>query len=153
MVEWESGRWMVTLVVIMRGTSGAGKTTWARHHYPDALHLCSDDYVSGAFSPKKFKVAHEDMLWDLRGAMQDFPPVVVIDKCNIRLTAMEPYLKVARIRDAPVRVVTILADPLTAFQRATHGASARAVADMAALLESEGAKLPSWVVHDVVRIS
>jgi predicted kinase len=141
----------MTTLVLMRGVSGSGKSTYVVAHYPGAEIYDTDSHltVDGVytFDLARIPAIHDRLLVDVRGALRRKAPLIVVDKCNLSLTAYGPYLRLARLYGYSVTVVTLSVDPLAAYQRGVHGAPARVIATAAESLRRGDRGLPSWVTQ------
>ena len=95
-------------MVLIRGLPGSGKTTLAKTHFAGYIHCEADQYfeVDGVyrFCASKLRAAHDDCLRRAIEAMIADRPVVVSNTFT-RLWEMEPYLKAAKKRGVPVRII------------------------------------------------
>ena len=121
-------------VVIMRGISGAGKSTYTNMNFPGAV-VCSADFFFGRgdkynFNPKLLGKAHDSCFNTFEAAMGSNKPVIVIDNTNTTLREFKRYVESAQKRGYAVKVVRLVVDPAIAAQRNVHGVPAEKVQQM-----------------------
>lgn len=108
-----------SLVVICRGASGSGKSTWAQLLMKDAWEykgpysciIVSADHFfideeTGQYNFDKSLLteAHAKCFQDFREALDAKTPLIIVDNTNTRLWEFESYLKVAAEYNAKVVV-------------------------------------------------
>jgi len=117
---------MANLVVIMRGISGSGKSTYVKNNYPKALVCSADEFytdeVSGKFKYDADKIAlvHRLCFAKFLQALAKNEPLVVVDNTNIKLWEVSPYYLTATTMDYKVIVITLDCDPQVAWERNVH---------------------------------
>jgi predicted kinase len=93
-------------VVILRGTSGSGKSTFADYlaglsHLQGATICCADDYMlengEYKFSVDKLDMAHTKCKKKFLSALIHDIPLVIVANTNTRLNEIQFYLDVAKI--------------------------------------------------------
>ena len=91
---------MSKTVIIMRGHSGSGKSTWISNNVPDALVCSADFYFSRSgeykFNPKLLGVAHQHCKLEFARSLMADSPLVVVDNTNTTLKEMKYYVETAR---------------------------------------------------------
>lgn len=117
-------------VIILRGISGSGKTTYHKQHYPNAYVCSADNYFLDGdgnynFDAKLLGEAHKGCMTTFLTIMKNkkYVPkdtVVVIDNTNIELHDLTPYLRVAESYNCEVEIIRIECDPECAFKRNMH---------------------------------
>jgi len=122
-------------VVIMRGASGSGKSTYAKKHYPDAVVCSADSYFVDAqgdynFDPTKLGAAHGQCKRSFKDALDRSEPLVVVDNTNTTLRELQPYVQLARARGYDVDVVRVETPLDVAAKRNVHGVPFDAVKRM-----------------------
>jgi predicted kinase len=134
-------------LIIMRGISGSGKSTWARKNHPDAV-VCSADHFfldarTGvyAFNPAKLGEAHLDCWRKTLEWIQANAPVIVVDNTNTQLWEMSPYVQMGNAFGYEVLIVRVDTPVDVAAARNTHGVPAAAVKSMADRFQKV---LPFW---------
>ena len=126
-------------VVIMRGISGCGKSTYTRKHYPKAVVVSADHYFERngkyEFDREKLGAAHADCFRRFNQALQKREPLIVVDNTNTRKWEMERYYDAAVKAGYQVEVVRLVCDPDKAAKRNVHQVPADAVTNMASRFE------------------
>lgn len=142
-------------VVIMRGASGAGKSTYIKNNFPDAV-VCSADHFfineKGEYIYNKDLIskAHEACMRKFLHCVQSYPtslPVelIVVDNTNIRFAELSPYALVAKVCGYEVEVIRLCENVNVAAERNTHNVPLKVVKDMAKGMEN----LP-WYVNETI---
>ena len=133
-------------VVIMRGISGSGKSTWVKENYPDAI-ICSADYHFYKydrkqkreiydFDPTKLGEAHKECMLSFvhniakNKEMFKDDTVVVVDNTNINFHEVTPYLRVAQAYDWEIEIVRVECDWGVAWERNKHGVPLKTIKRM-----------------------
>ena len=123
-------------LVLVRGASGAGKSTYTKKHLPGAVVCSADHYFerSGSykFDRKKLGAAHGYCKGKAETYMKKGTPLVVVDNTNTQLREMKPYVKLARKYGYTVRFVRLETPVAVSAARNTHGGPEEAVRRMAA---------------------
>lgn len=133
-------------VIVMRGISGAGKSTWIKDHHPKAFVCSADKFFideSGKynFDPTKLSEAHKwclkkfsdyitNSIFQSDYIVHDFPTTVIVDNTNTMLWEMSPYVSLATAYDWDVEIVRLDCDVDVAAQRNVHGVPVKSVKDM-----------------------
>ena len=140
----------VRRVVIMRGVSGAGKSTFVRKHFADAK-VCSADsfFMRGGeykFNPALLGKAHGACKNDFVSALNDDSvKTIVVDNTNTRNREMKFYIETAlRNSDVTVYVVELTTPVGVAAGRNVHGVPREVVQNMRDRFENLA---PKWVHH------
>ena len=148
-------------VIVLRGISGAGKTTFVEENYErsgvKAISVSADNYMVDekgkyAFDPRRLDECHAKCLARFvalaQNAVNDSVigyDVIVVDNTNSTLWEVSPYVHVARAYGHDVRVITFLCDPRVAFERSRHGVSANVLVAMHSRLQESIASMPfAW---------
>jgi predicted kinase len=151
---------MVKNVVIMRGVSGAGKSTYARN-FSNAVILSSDDYwtrdggdYKENFNVEKLGAAHA---WNLRRYILTLESLnlpddttVIIDNTNTTIAELAPYYAVAQAYNVPVEIITLMVDPKVALARNIHGVPLKAHSAQYSRLVDNTPLIPRWWKHDIL---
>jgi predicted kinase len=146
-------------VIIMRGVSGAGKSTVALKLAEDAVsrqetaQICSADYffldINDAyqFDGSKLGDAHKDCLSDFLIAVEDDVDLVIVDNTNINVEDMAPYVALGELYGYEVEILQVDTPASVAMKRNVHGVPDKSVLRMENLLST--VKVPSRykVVH------
>lgn len=118
-------------VIIMCGVSGAGKSTYARKHYPDTVVYAVDNFLSydedNVYKDKPtLQRAYNKCL---RSFVENLPDYIlndediVIDNANTTITGIAPFISLALVFDCEVEVIMISCDPRKAWERNQHNVS------------------------------
>jgi len=115
-------------VYILRGISGAGKSTYARYLQRtegDVLICSADAYMDDGnggyrFDSRRLEDVHKYCLRTFIDGLQKRWSVVVLDNTNITFHEFRPYVVIAEAFDYEVEVVTITVDPGKAAERTRH---------------------------------
>lgn len=114
----------MTKVTILRGISGAGKSTFTKTHLPNAVVASADHYFGHGdnykFDHTKLGKAH-DFCYDTFTAAVDSGREVVVDNTNTKLKEFKRYLDYAAKKGCTVEVVRLKVDPKVAAARNVHG--------------------------------
>lgn len=106
----------MTVIRIMRGLPGSGKSTHAKMVIGEAGNagisgkICSaDNYFVGPdgvyrFNPKQLSEAHKQCFETFINALYDRVGMVIIDNTNIKLSEFEMYVKIGAIANIEVQV-------------------------------------------------
>jgi len=127
---------MTKRLIIMRGISGSGKTTYAHKNYPDAVFCSADDFyvdpLSGVydFDPAKLGEAHLYSWRKAHEAMMSGAPLVVIDNTHTQLWEMSPYIQMGAALGYDVLIVRMDTPVTVAATRNVHGVPEKAVRGM-----------------------
>jgi len=123
-------------VVIMRGASGAGKSTYIRNHLPgayvcsaDHFFICSDGVYS--FDPSKLGEAHNTCYYKFLCALSDWRNLIVVDNTNTQLFEFYGYVQLAKAYGYAVEVVRLDTPVHVAAARNIHGVDFTTVETMA----------------------
>lgn len=139
-------------VVVMRGVSGSGKSTYIGKHFPDAYVVSADHYFIGksgeyVFDRNKLGAAHGQCKHKFLAALKKGTPLIVVDNTNTKLFEMKPYVKAAKEAGYEVSFVRLETPVSVAAKRNTHGVPEEAVQAM----HDRMAEIPSdWGQETVV---
>lgn len=153
-------------VIIMRGVSGSGKSTYARKMYPGALMFSSDDYWT-CINPNKTYQENFDVTklgeahtWNMRRFIDymlhleklwNHSGTVIIDNTNTTLAEIAPYYAVAQAFGADVQVVTLDVLQSVAFKRNTHGVPEKAHMAQHLRLLATNVDFPPYWKHTIIK--
>jgi len=114
-------------VYILRGISGVGKSTYARHLksiVADTLICSADDEMDHGngyqFDGRRVEDAHKNCLRKFIDGVQKRWSMIVLDNTNILYHHFDYYIKIAEAFGYEVEIVTITVDPQVAAERTTH---------------------------------
>lgn len=142
-------------VVVLRGASGAGKSTYAKTRFQGKkVEICSAD----DFFMKEGKYVFDWRLLDRAHAsclrrfihLLSLPTdaeVVVVDNTNTTLVEIAPYMMVAQAFEWPARVVTIDVDEKTAEKRNLHGVLIPSIEKQLSNIRKADEQWPKWWKH------
>jgi predicted kinase len=143
-------------IIITRGGSGAGKSTWAKTNHPDAMILSADLhpglYTDGVFNPGKLGEAHAKCLLDFIEVCQDPQgnTTVIVDNTNTSVSEFAPYAQVGQVYGHSVQILTWIYDPVMAHARNGHGTPLKACIEQHRRLCEQTAFIPPWWKHDYI---
>lgn len=119
---------------IMRGTSGAGKSTYVAKNLrgvicsADHYFSCGGQYV---FDGSRLYHAHKQCFDNAHAACEAGKEDVIIDNTNTTLKEMKRYVDLAAEYDYEVEVIRMSAPVDVASKRNTHGVPEKSVQAMA----------------------
>lgn len=135
-------------VVIIRGISGAGKSTYIKQHLSDA-YVCSADHFfyndqgEYSFDPGKLGPAHGACKRNFVKALKQNKPLVVVDNTNTKMWEMKPYIQAAKDAGYEIEFIRLVTPVAVAAARNVHGVPLEAVSRMANRME----KLPTDLAY------
>lgn len=111
-------------VIIMRGISGSGKSTWVKKNVPEAV-VCSADhhFINDGvykFDWRELKQAHAACFKKFHEAVTCGLGVIVIDNTNTELHEISRYLGVIELFEYDLEIVRIECDLSVAQARNVH---------------------------------
>lgn len=157
---------MVNQVIIMRGVSGSGKSTYAYRNWPNGVVLSSDDFWTSQFKKgtyeENFDVTRlgEAHAWNLMRFIKCIELsiesrkrfTVVIDNTNTTPIEIAPYYAVAQaFKVKKIEIVSLDVLPAKAFERNLHGVPAAAHAGQTERFYANLDSLPKYWNHRIVR--
>jgi len=128
---------MSNYLLILRGISGAGKTTFVNHlkSGTDLVHASADFiHEQGGvykFDPAKLGEGHGLCFRMAIHAMQDRAKLVVVDNTHTMNWELAPYVLAGQAYGYKTAIVRLEIDPATAGQRNVHGVPQKSVDSMA----------------------
>jgi predicted kinase len=158
---------MVKKVIIMRGVSGSGKSTYARN-FSNAAILSSDDYwtrdggdYKENFNVEKLGAAHawnlrryiDCLVFESKTRSDENDITIVIDNTNTIVAELAPYYAVAQAFQVPVEIITLMVDPKIALARNVHGVPLNAHSAQYSRLVDNEKQIPRWWKHTIIRSS
>ena len=145
-------------VYILRGISGSGKTTLAKRRckmYPADVAttiISADDYMVGedgkyAYAKTKLRTCHSRCFGHFLELLdRKEHQVLYVDNTNTRLMEVSPYVRLAEAKGVffgDIRVVTVVCDPVVAWERSEHVADLHVILEQSKRLMEEGTP-PFW---------
>lgn len=121
--------------VILRGVSGAGKTTWGKSQAArvrDSLVVSADDYflqperdgtLRYKFDFARLTDAHDACLRLFAGAVANGEPLVIVDNTNTTIAELAPYVSLALAHGYDTELRTFTTPVEVAAARNVHGVS------------------------------
>ena len=123
-------------VIVMRGASGSGKSTYVKKHFPGA-EICSADqfFIDSKtgeyeFNPKMLGAAHGECKRNFKNSLRSKVPLVVVDNTNTMLKELQPYIMAAQAANYEIEVIRLEVPLDVAAQRNVHGVPYDAVKRM-----------------------
>lgn len=109
-------------VILLRGISGSGKSTWIKNNKPQATvvsadHLFIQSDGSYEFDQARLGEAHQKCFKAFIEALQKGSELIIVDNTNVTAWEMSPYIIGARAFGATVEILTIECDPEVAIAR------------------------------------
>ncbi len=109
-------------VIILRGISGSGKTTWIAKNTPEAFvvsadHFFLDENNEYRYDATKLQEAHESCYRAFIEALTDKRPLIAVDNTNVALWEITPYNLAARAFGYDVEILTLSCPPELAISR------------------------------------
>jgi predicted kinase len=121
-------------VTILRGISGAGKSTYTRENFPNATVCSADNFFmqNGVYNwdASKLGRAHDWCLNTFNEALRRNDSSIVVDNTNTKLREFKRYRDEALMYGYEVNVVRLVVDPAIAAARNLHGVPADKVQAM-----------------------
>jgi len=117
---------MSKTVTIMRGISGAGKSTYIRRNFPAALVCSADHYfINGKgeykFDRQKLSKAHGACREKFEAALASGAGHIVVDNTNTTVSEMKGYIQAAEKKGYQIQIFRLQVDPVVAAARNQHG--------------------------------
>lgn len=123
-------------VIILRGISGSGKSTYCKTHFPDGLVVSADnffidEYGIYRFNPANLGAAHSTCFQQfVRGILNDEVKTVIVDNTNTTLWEFKNYVDFAMINEDEIQVIRLVVSPEIAAARNQHGVPASKIQQM-----------------------
>lgn len=144
-------------IYIIRGGSGAGKSTWTKTNHPSAAVVSADHFfiVGGEykFDPARLGEAHAQCLQTFIALCQSKfagHTEIIVDNTNSTISEFAPYAQVGLAYGHNVQILTFLYDPVVAHGRNIHGAPLKVCIDMHSRMTEHTKLIPPWWKHDYV---
>lgn len=145
---------MANKVVIMRGISGSGKSTYVAKHCSGAKVFSADNFFTEVvgegkayvFDAKRLGEAHRWCMHKFIRAVTHQDPIgraesVVVDNTNLQLWEFMGYVQVAQAMGYEVQIVQMETPVHVAAKRNVHGVPPNKVEDMSRRFQ----RLPSFL--------
>jgi len=141
-------------VYIMRGISGAGKSTYIKNNLsnlPDSIICSADNFFMKdgkyEFDISLQKESHKFCLQEFITAIQSGKENVICDNTNVVVWQLSPYVCIAEAFGYEVEIIEIHITAELAAQRTLHG---RTEKDLKGTLFAMNQKLPrAWKVKKI----
>jgi predicted kinase len=122
-------------VTILRGISGAGKSTYTKANHPNAFVCSADNYFIGQdgvyrFDGRALGKAHDWCKQQFLNALQTSVDDIVVDNTNTTMRELKYYFDTAQDYGYGIEVVRLVVDPKIAAARNLHGVPAEKVQQM-----------------------
>lgn len=112
-------------VILLRGISGTGKSTYQKREFPDAI-VCSADHFflkkdgSYVFAKERLGLAHKVCFDKFSTAVEEQKPLIVVDNTNLSTSEIKKYVETAQKAGYDVEILTINCNPDIAAARNAH---------------------------------
>ncbi len=140
-------------VTILRGISGAGKSTYTKANHPNATVCSADNYfmLGGTyqFDGKKLGRAHDWCKNQFETALQRGDDDVVVDNTNTMMRELNFYVDTAAKYGYELKVVRLTVDPKIAAARNQHGVPA----DKVQAMQDRFQDFPGEILIDTTPVS
>lgn len=144
-------------VIILRGISGSGKSTWVKNNAANATVVSADNFFvqpdgSYVFDETKLQEAHRTCYAEFLAALERKDDLVVVDNTNVTAWEMSPYIALAEVKGYTVEILTLHVDPEVAIARKSL-VDPEKVRRIAKRLDEETKRLPFFMksLHRVVQ--
>lgn len=113
--------------LLMRGLPGSGKSTAASALaalVPGSRIVSADQHMfegGRPFSLDRLGECHLRCRADLRLAIKQKVPLVVVDNTHLKADDVRPYVRILHLANVPFGIVELRTDPEVAFARNSHG--------------------------------
>jgi predicted kinase len=109
-------------VIILRGISGSGKTTWIANNHPEAFVVSADHHFLDKdgnyhFNADHLQEAHEHCFRAFLNALEEKRPLIAVDNTNVALWEITPYSLGARAFGYDITILTLSCSPELAISR------------------------------------
>lgn len=135
-------------VIILRGISGAGKSTYARHlqeNCGEVLICSADEFMETArgykFNGRALEDAHKYCLRRFIDAVQKRWETIVLDNTNVLFHKFSHYVTIAEAYDYEVEIITITVDPEVAAERTQHDVPLKSLRSKSKALKDDLARV------------
>lgn len=108
-------------VTVLRGISGAGKTTWTKTYASSALIVTADRYFTKdgiyEFDPRMLQENHNKCFYDFMDAILKSAPWIVVDNTNVCAWEYSPYILAAQAYGYEAELLTLRCPVETSLSR------------------------------------
>ena len=139
-------------LIILRGPSGAGKTTHANQHYPDAWTCSADHYFETnngyEFDPRKLPEAHQACMFRFLNGIIAFKETIIIDNTFTQNWEYINYQTMGVIADYEITILEFMPATIQVLkliaQRNIHNVPEAIIAAMVMRFEpsNEATRIP-----------
>ena len=117
---------MIKTVIILRGVSGSGKSTYIQENFPDAVVVSADKYFYNKegeynFDATKLGQAHGSCRARFESALKAQKALVVVDNTNTRFKEFQYYVDMGHRYSYDVRLVRLVVPLEALYGRNVHG--------------------------------
>lgn len=144
-------------VIILRGVSGSGKTTYAfRLAQGNDNVIVSTDYFfmkSGKFvyEASKIQEAHSETLKNfIEVVTAGKHSTIFVDNTNTSVAELAPYAAIATAYGYSVKIITLIVSPNVAAERSSHRVPIEVIRKQASTLESNNPHIPRRWEHEII---
>lgn len=144
------------LVIILRGGSGCGKTTWANSQGNFSIYSADDYFIDPNSGEYRFDLdligdAHAHCLKSFANAVRlNESSRIIVDNTNTRVAEFSPYAALAAAYGYSVDIFTFVYDPVKAYKRSAHGVPLKECMNQYYRLIDETKNIPRWWNHDYI---
>lgn len=137
-------------VIIMRGVSGAGKSTWVKKNYPLAYVVSADLYFqaddgSYNFDASKLGEAHAFCLRRFTTLVSaNYGGDIVVDNTNTSVWELAPYAALGAAFGFDVEIHNLNVNIYTAVERNVHKVDAKTIEKQMHRMKQETSRIPKW---------
>jgi predicted kinase len=121
-------------IVVMRGVSGSGKSSFVFNNFPNATVCSADNFFMQTgeykFDGSKLRQAHDWCKNQFESALRRGDDQVVVDNTNTTMRELKFYVDTAAKYGYELQVVRLVVDPAIAAARNQHGVPAEGVQAM-----------------------
>lgn len=147
----------VAKVIVMQGTSGSGKSTYAKKkaNQPglNSIIVSADDFfvtpTGYVFDASKLGVAHAMCFGDFIHELRTGTELVIVDNTNSTAVEIAPYMLGASAFGYEAKIVRVNCSPRLAYERGKHGVSYDSIVACEARIQKVSC-FPSWWVLEQV---
>lgn len=139
----------VPKVVVLRGISGSGKSTYAKNlaaEVEDSVIVSADNYFykdgEYKFDKNKLGDAHAECLRQFLFALERGTELVIVDNTSAQAFECSPYMQLSYAFEYDAEIVTLVQDPSVAAKRNLHGVNETVIRRQ--LSNIENARMPSY---------